>query len=313
MSTHIPFQRILTMMTKYLCALSAIVIMGADCQLRAQDANKTVEQKLLPTADGWQIAVEYYKITGNPQTPVVMILHGENSNALAWKKDFAEPLHQLGYAVALIDLRKHGNSKTMINGATSDTADLRPTDYEAMIIYDIETVKEFLISEHQQRNLNIRKLGLLSSDMSVPLALGFAELDWNKPPYDDAPVPAMRTPRGQDVHAIAMISPTLVLPRVNSTVAARNLSAPVRQIQFFIAMGKDDANDKGQTKRLEKLLMTHPSNTERITFKQYASNLNGVMLANRTPTLKQDLMAFFDKNLMKYDVEWIDRRSRLLR
>ncbi|NJO51636.1 MAG: hypothetical protein HC840_21935 [Leptolyngbyaceae cyanobacterium RM2_2_4] len=37
----------------------------------------------------------------------------------------------------------------------------------------------------------MRKLGLIGSDMSVPLVLNFAELDWLRPPYDDAPVPAI--------------------------------------------------------------------------------------------------------------------------
>lgn len=271
-----------------------------------------VEQKQLPTADGWLIALEYY-----PQTvetaPVVMIIHGENSNALAWKKDFGEALHALGYAVVLVDLRMHGNSKTTVAGKKADTTDLRPVDYPNMVRFDLETVKAFLIEEHQKKKLNVRKLGILASDMSVPLALNFAEMDWNKLPYDDAPTPNMRTPRGQDVHAIALISPVLQLPGVNTTVPLRNLTQPLRQIAFFSAYGTTDDGINRQAERMEKLLLAQTENKERVTVKQYDSNLRGVMLANRTPQLKKDLFEFFNQHLMQYQAPWQDRRSRLER
>ncbi len=270
------------------------------------------EQKQLPTPDGWIISVDSFP-QATETAPVTMIVHGENSNALAWKKDYGDTFHQLGYAVAIVDLRMHGNSKTTVTGQKFDTTDLRPTEYPNMIKFDLETVKNFLLEEHQKKKLNIRKLGIIGSDMSVPLVLNFAELDWNKPPYDDAPTFAMQTPRGQDVHAIALISPVLQLPGANTSIPLRNLTMPARGIAFFTAFGTTDSGNNRQAERLEKILQAHAENKERVVIKEYNSNLRGVLLATRTPQLKQDLIDFFDKNLKQYDYPWQDRRTRLVR
>jgi len=313
MTPH-PSLPILSRRSFSIAMLTLVSATGLNTAFGAQPpAAAAVEQKQLTTGDGWLISVEYYSQPGMQDAPVIMIVHGENSNALAWKNDYGKTLQELGYAVVIVDLRMHGNSKTTANGQKFDTTDLRPNQYPNMAGFDLEAVKNFLLDEHQKKNLNVRKLGIIASDMSVPIALAFAELDWNKLPYDDAPTAMMRTPRGQDVHAIAMISPIMQLPGVNANVSLRGLTAPMRQIAFFSAYGTQDTATVKQAERLDKVLQAHQENKARVVLKQYDSNLNGVALATRTPQLKKDLIEFFDKNLMKYDVPWQDRRSRLSR
>ena len=68
-----------------------------------------------------------------------------------------------------------------------------------MVEFDMEVVKRFIQQQHQAKKLNMRKLGIVAAGSSVGVAAAFADADWNKEPYDDAPSNDMKTPRGQDV------------------------------------------------------------------------------------------------------------------
>jgi hypothetical protein len=111
-----------------------------------------------------------------------------------------------------VDLRKHGESKT----ADEQDSTLRPNDYAAMR-GDLQAVKNFLLAEHQEKKLNISKLGIIAADDMCPVAATFTQDDWLIPPYDDAPVtdPAARTPRGQDVRALVLLSPSQTAGSMN--------------------------------------------------------------------------------------------------
>ena len=67
----------------------------------------------------------------------------------------------------------------------------------------------------------MRKLALVGSDMSTVLAMNYAQLDWTKKPFDDAPTLATRTPRGQDVQAIVLLSPM-------ESLSGLSVIAPIR-------------------------------------------------------------------------------------
>src|SRR5690606_10555327 len=118
-----------------------------------------------------------------------ILLHGKGGDRLVWEqkgagatgKSFAAVLQDQGYAVVSVDLRKHGESKR------EDDKELRPDDYRAMV-GDLEAVKKFLLAEHQEKKLNINKLGIIAADDMAPVAVTFAQIDWQKKPYDDAPV-----------------------------------------------------------------------------------------------------------------------------
>ncbi|HAB11685.1 MAG TPA: hypothetical protein DCE47_08350 [Planctomycetaceae bacterium] len=47
---------------------------------------------------------------------------------------------------------------------------------------DMEAIKRFLLVEHQKRHLNMRKMSIIASGMSGPLAVSFASRDWAKAP-----------------------------------------------------------------------------------------------------------------------------------
>src|SRR5690606_3618001 len=135
-------------------------------------------------------------------------------------------LQNLGYAVATVDLRKHGESVSG-GGTPSDTA-VRLEDYQNMWAGDLEAVKQFLMEEHHQRKLNINKLAIVASDEFAPIAAQYAVADWAKRPYDDAPAtsPNERTPRGQDVRALVFLSPSGNAGSVNLMNSLKTLRDP---------------------------------------------------------------------------------------
>ncbi len=152
-------------------------------------------ETLKSATDGWPIHISYFPVKGaqgaggNPNAPVVVLLHGNNGDRLVWEKQgggklsgLVEVLQQEGYAVVTVDLRKHGQS--VVDGQATALVN---SDYQNMWRGDLEAVKQFLYEEHQAKRLNLNKLAIVAADMSAPIAATFTEFDWRKPPYDDAP------------------------------------------------------------------------------------------------------------------------------
>lgn len=287
----------------------AICWMGTPASAQDDKQRLVIESKSVTTKDGWPIHFDYYKKNEGRETPVVVLLHNKGSDALVWKNAFGNDLWDNGYAVIAVDLRKHGQSK----GNAQDVSDLRPNDYVAMVTQDMMAIKGFIFDEHQAGRLNMRKMAIVAPEMSAPVALNFAEIDWNARPYDDSPVPAARTPRGQDVRAIVLLSPEESLPRVNTTKVLRSLANPAKQVAFLIGVGTKDSLDKGASKKMYQIVSGNARNKDRTYLQTYPYNMRGTDLVSRVPKVKGHILAFFDKHLKELNSPWVDRRSRLLR
>lgn len=295
--------------------LLAIIVCTLSSPLLAQK-KKHVEQKTLTTADRWPISITYYKHEGKRETPVVILLHSRQGDSRVWTNGFADELWKEGFAVIAVDLRKHGESKMeTVSGASSDVGDLTPDDYKRMVALDLETVKKFIFEEHQKKNLNMRKTGIVAPEMSAPVALNFASLDWNKVPYDDAPTPAMRTPRGQDIRALVLISPESSVRGLNSAMAIRNLRNPAMNIGFLFCMGTKDQRDRGNTKKLyQQVLGRSKQSAERVYLQTYPYNLRGMgLIGKKNLKIESHIITFLKKFLLELEDEWVDRKSRLER
>ena len=290
---------------------------------------KVVEQPVLTTKDGWQIHTTYYKSTEGKEASVVVLLHVKSGNRLVWNNGFAQRLQNQGYAVISVDLRKHGQSKGR-TGETVDDGDKKKSkksskkspqtevnryDYQRMIDMDLEAVKKFIFTEHQKQNLNMRKMAIIAPEMSAPIALNFTLRDWLKKPYDDAPTLASKTPKGQDVQSLVLLSPDANLPGVNTT---RTISLLKKlQIAFLICGASKDSTDKRQTSRLFKQLggeAQKNSEQKRVYLKTYAYKLRGTDLLGKKIGTEEYILAFLDKHLKKLNNDWTawrDRRSKL--
>lgn len=259
----------------------------------------------LVTKDNMDIKITYFKSTALQEAPVVILLHGKGGNRLVWKA-FAEQLQKIDFAVITVDLRGHGESAG--GGEASDKKPDTPKKGElaAMAALDLDAVKKFIFEEHQNKQLNMNKLGIVASDITAIVALGFTELDWEKTPFDDAPTPALRTPRGQDVQAIALLSPEG--SGANKTLGIiRNLRRPV-----LIIAGSKNATDLKEAKKMFEILAPKKEGFEFMYLEQYDSKLRGTDLLGKGLKTEQHLGTFLIKHVKEARSEWRDRKSKLL-
>ncbi|MCA9077811.1 MAG: hypothetical protein KDA93_22480 [Planctomycetaceae bacterium] len=308
-----------------------LVIAGGSSELSADGPNSNVV--LNSVTDGFRIHMTYFpayakegnqsnkNALGSPDAGVVILLHGKGGDRLVWDKksgdsqlSFIDGLrNELGFAVVTVDLRKHGESKSP-DGAQDD-AILRVEDYDNMWRGDLEAVKQFLMDEHQDKKLNVNKLGIIAADDMAPVAAQFAVFDWSKPPFDDAPAnqPQARTRRGQDVRALVLLSPSANAGRSRLMAAAKTLRDPKAGIAMLIIVGDGDELDRGVSKSVYQLVSAMDREHERTYLQSYKQvKFRGTDLLNNVDTL--NVMAqFLNKHVQQLDSPWEDRRSRLER
>ncbi|QDT92027.1 alpha/beta hydrolase [Gimesia algae] len=275
------------------------------------------QEMTLTAQGGWPIAITYFESSNASESPVVVLLHGKGGSKRVWDQQFAPILQQNGYAVVSVDLRKHGKSQLTAadaggnqNQKGSSRDKLSALDYRAMVGLDMEAVWKFLYEEHQKKHLNMQKTAVIASDMSVPIVLNYALYDWSKIPYDDAPVLAAKTPKGQTVRALVLISPDASVPGVSASRAAVKVKEPILGVSFFVCTGASDSLDRGSANKLYTLLSSAQDSKERMYFKEYPGKLRGTDMIGKRLGLELDILKFLDKHLKKLPGDWSDRRPR---
>ncbi|MCA8989434.1 MAG: hypothetical protein KDA78_17420 [Planctomycetaceae bacterium] len=296
--------------------LLGIFILGTSSILSAQgNKQEHISEHTLITRDNWPIKITYFKHEGMRDAPVVVLLHDQQGDRRVWTAGFANDLWGKGYAVVAVDLRKHGESKLETTaGAPSDVGDLKPDDYKKMVAFDMDSVKKFIFDEHTKQNLNMRKIGIIAPEMSAVIALNFAMIDWQQMPYDDAPVPSMRTPRGQDVRAMVLISPVTSVKGLTTASPIRIMRNGGLPIAYLFCVGEKDTQDNGSAEQLYKQIAgRNAANNEKVFLEKYPNNLRGMALLGKKLKLEAHIEVFLQKNLLELTDEWVDRRSRLER
>jgi pimeloyl-ACP methyl ester carboxylesterase len=284
-------------------------------QTFAQTAKKpVVEERELITRDELRLKITYYKSPAVPNgedTPVVVLLHGKKGSRQQWK-DLATDLQQKGdFAVVAVDLRGHGQSLLPKKSEV-----LKKADYQNMVSFDMEAVKEFLLEEHQKKHLNINKLGIVACDFSASVALLYTELDWEKTPYDDSPSDADKTPRGQDVQALVLITPDASTPGLVTHKSV--IAVKARQRPVVICVSKNNPQEVSAATKMYEQLSPPRKDKEKEEQKEeppylwkYEGNLSGMDLVTRNPQIRGHIFTFLSKYVREIPSEWRDRRSRL--
>lgn len=305
--------------------LVACFIVGSALPVLAQGTAKkskaAPEDMVLRTKDNVAINITYFPSTAGRNAPVAVLLHGEKGNRLVWHTGtgnipgFAPALQSNDFAVVTVDLRGHGQNIAGDGGAAAsnkkaDTHKPTARDFQAMVVGDMEAVKRFLYEEHQKEMLNMNKLAIVGADFSTAIALAYTELDWSKEPYDDAPVPAQRTPKGQDVRALILISPDATVPGVPTNVAAARIRA--MQMPVMIAVGSKDASDRNAANKLNEQLAPKQVEKPYVFFEKFDSKLRGLNLLNKNLNLEPRMYNFLDEYVKKTPGEWRSRKSPLL-
>lgn len=276
-------------------------------------------QELTLTAQGgWPIAITYYESSNGADAPVVVLLHGKGGNKRVWDVKFAPILQQNGYAVVTVDLRKHGKSQPNAANTSGNSnqksgsrgPNLSSADYKSMVLLDMEAVWKFLFEEHQKKHLNMQKTALIAADMSVPIAMNYALLDWSKVPYDDAPVLAAKTPKGQTVRALVLISPESKVKGLTASQPGIRLKEPLFGISFFVCSSTNDSYDRNFTEKLFSQLTSAADSKGRMYKQEYPGKLRGTDMLGRRLGLEVDILKFLDAHLKKLPGDWSDRRPR---
>ncbi len=160
------------------------------------------EDVQLRTKDDLHLHAVYYAGIQKKNSVAIILLHAYNGDCHDFD-DLALLLQKQGHAVITPDLRGHGESKEIDRDGRSEkleTAALRTADFAAMVTYDLETVKSFLIAKNNAGDLNIDKLCVVGAEMGAIIAADWARLDWSWPVLSSGK-------QGQDVKALVLISP----------------------------------------------------------------------------------------------------------
>jgi pimeloyl-ACP methyl ester carboxylesterase len=266
----------------------------------AQTVQFTIEDKTLTTEDQVDIKITYYKATGGQASPVVILLHGKAGNRQNWKSVATVLQEKCGFAVITVDLRGHGDSHIKST---------KKPDYRAMATNDLEAVKYFLFEEHQNKKLNMTKLGIVGCEFSAAVAMSYTEFDWSKEPFDDSPNFEDRTPRGQDVQALVLISPDATTPGLYPARTASALRG-IDRLAVMIAASEKNSHDLAASKKLFDQISSKRVKSEQVSLIKYPEDVIGMNLVWQDDKLKEDLAQFLIKYVHDRDIKWEDRRSR---
>ncbi len=291
-------------------ALCASLATPPAAHAQAPPKKATNEDKTLYAKDGVEIKITYFKSTAGQDAAVVVMLHGKGGTRQIWKSH-AEGFQKNDFAVVTVDLRGHGESVIEKSGSSTgkkgDTGSPKARDYAAMVAGDMEAVKKFLFEEHQKKQLNMNKMGIIAADMSTPVAIAYMELDWEKKPHEDAPTLALGTPRGQDVQALVLLSPETTAPGVNVTKSLSYIRVLNRSV--MLGVGSKNKVDLTAANKMYELLA--PKKEEYIEIKRYDTPLEGTNLLGKDFGVEKDMLDFLNKHLKDHKSMWRDRRSKL--
>ncbi|MCA9232275.1 MAG: alpha/beta fold hydrolase [Planctomycetales bacterium] len=275
------------------------------------------EDLKLNTKDGVELGVTYYPSNqGKEAVPVVMLHDYKETRAVfgGLARELQNPVSQglKSHAVLTVDLRGHGASKTQVgrNGQTRQLeADrLSTSDYRAMVLGDMEAVRQFLRSKNDSGELNLNKLCLIGSGMGANVAASYAEYDWSVPPLANVK-------QGQDVKALILAAPK----RNSGGLSIMNaLKHPgVRQyISVLLVYGEEDSAGARDTKNVHKLLSKYhempPPDQRReqqdLFLFGLPTSLKGTrLLTDPNFAMLPKLDVFLDARLVRQDFEWIQR------
>lgn len=302
--------------------VASLAVLGAET-VRAQAPTGKAgvpEDKTLTTKDGVEIRITYFPGTGGKDSPVVVMLPGKGGSRLIYNnapqgaKPLAKALQELGYAVVTVDPRGHGESTggpAHGGGKKAAPQELKARDYQNIVNFDLEAVKKFLFDEHQKQSLNMAKLAIVAADALTPVAAEYALLDWSKKPYEDNAVPALQTPRGQDVKCLVLLTPDTSTPGMPmSAIGAKLRQLP---IAVLLAVGTKDTANLSTANKLFEQLVPKKQEAETVFLQKYEGKFKGtdLLFKRLNPPVEVHLVGLLDKFLKPLNIDWRDRRSEL--
>ena len=214
----------------------------------------------LKTSDGVRLEMAYYPPKGKAIATVILV-HDLNGSEKSVRR-LAAGLQEAGCAVAVPDLRGHGNSKSeghdvskkklMVNQIRMIPASGggRIRNFAA-IKGDLETVRNWLQQKESEGDIDLDRLCIIGSGLGGTLAATWAVADWNW-------LPNTQGPQGQQVKAIILISPVWADQGISMTNAlgartrdGRDIKPLLEDLPVMIIAGIKDRQSEQLFKRLK--------------------------------------------------------------
>ncbi|HEX4150372.1 MAG TPA: alpha/beta fold hydrolase [Pirellulales bacterium] len=264
---------------------------------------------MLTTGDQVGIQCTYFGGMHKKESVPVILLHQFNGNRHDWD-DLALYLQKTyGFALIAPDLRGHGNSTSQ--GARKLLASSMPLDqYPLMVQRDLDAVKQHLMQRNNNGELNINKLTVVGAEMGAIVGLLWTQSDWSWPVLTTGK-------QGQDVRALAMISPPFVFKNLKLTELAQN--GPVqmavrRDISVYIAVGKSDSKALSDAKRIYSLFENYhkaamaKAETTDLFFDAMSTKLQGdKLIEEKSLKLGERIGEFIDVRVANQSFPWSER------
>ncbi len=291
---------------------AAAITPVASGQAKKKDEIAEPETISLDTKDGVQLKATYYAGTlGKKAVPVLMV-HGWKGQQDEYVK-IALALQQTGHAMMTVDLRGHGLStrQKMRDGEIKeiDLERMRPADLKNMV-FDLEACKKFLVEKNNVGELNVSALCVVAAEFGCIIALQWAVLDWSV-----KNLPAYR--QGQDVQAIALLSPVESFKGATAREAITSQVMKANAISRMIAVGSADTRALQEARRLhstwERFQGRQIEDEEKqdLFFHTADTKLQGTQLLDlRAFNIGRDLAKFISRRLVNQmdNFPWEERK-----
>ena len=272
----------------------------------------------LTTRDGVQLAATFLgSIEGKKAVPVILLhMRGGDRTEYTGLAELLQKKH--GCAVLIPDLRGHGQSTTQITGPGTtreiDAAKFRPGQFAAMVKYDMETLKAFLMKKNNAGELNIEKLVVVGGEMGASVALDWARHDWSWPAL-------VGRKQGQDVKALVLLSPKFSFPGITLQGALSHPEVRSR-LPMLIVVGQGDSRCASDARRVESMLARyHPEPKEPsqkdLYFVPLDTKLQGTKILgvpgvklygkNQVVAMEAGIAAFIQRQLVEKTFPWKER------
>ena len=289
-------------------ALFAGPALGQD-KSDTKDPALKVRPVSLSTRDGANLNAYYFPSDQGEQAIPVIVVHEWKGQAGPYAR-LCLALQDAGFAVLALEYRGHGKSRTYRNPRTGseDTFDLSKMgrrDFEAIIAFDMEEVKQFLKDENNERRLNLNALSIVGVEEGCLIAAHWAVKDWRFPSIGSKK-------QGQDVKALAFISPVKNHLGLVMDTALRD---PNLQLLPTLIMAGNSSPQSTEAKRIGNRLegirqRRLRGNADGFQVSLPDTNLSGAALLTEVPNAIPTIVNFLEANVPVTNDRnpWIERK-----
>ncbi len=269
----------------------------------------------LETKDGVQLHCRYYPSSLGASAIPVILIHGwkEQASNMSGLAKYLNSNEGGNLAVVVPDLRGHGGSTQQTlkdnpkQAARTLSADkIRRADFDAIVMYDLEAIKTFLIEQHNQRRLNIDMLSVVGTEMGALAGMYWTTRDWDWPP-----IRGLR--QGQDVKALVLISPLNSFKGVSTLMPLKHAALKSR-VAVQLIYGKNGSGIGGTARRITSILEKNRDRALPLDDQALNTTLQGTSLIGEDALRVDQLVAHFLKQCVavhKDDFPWKARGTNM--